>query len=160
MRLSSLLIVLGVVLIASAVFSGCKRQTVAPEIQQLPKFSKLKLGEKTYSIELARTPQELQQGLSDRDQIGSDGMLFVFSSKGRPIFWMIDMRFDLDFIWIADGKIVEIQENIPKPQPGQTPSQLPRYSPKEQVDMILEVEAGFVKREGVAVGDGVKIVGL
>lgn len=157
MRFSSFLILFGVVLIASAVFTGCRRQSAPSEIQKLPKFTKFKIGNKTYFIELARTAQEQQQGLSNRDQIGSDGMLFVFASKGRPIFWMPDMRFDLDFIWISDGKIVEIQKNIPKPKPDQTTSQLPRYSPKENVDMILEVEAGFVKREGIVVGEMVEI---
>jgi hypothetical protein len=40
-------------------------------------------------------------------------MLFVFASSTRPGFWMKDMKFPIDIIWInADKEVVGIESNI------------------------------------------------
>jgi len=112
------------------------------------------LGEKEFLVEVADTPSKRQQGLSGRTQIGSDGVLFIFPNEEKHGFWMKDMLFDLDFIWIKDGRIVEITKNVPKPDgPGRD---LPTYFPSQPIDSMLEVVAGFSDREDIKVGDSVK----
>jgi uncharacterized membrane protein (UPF0127 family) len=68
------------------------------------------------------------------------------------------MRFNLDFIWISDGKVSEITQNVEKPPTPDTPvSELIIYSSADPVDMMLEVEAGFTQSHNIQVGDSVKL---
>jgi uncharacterized membrane protein (UPF0127 family) len=97
--------------------------------------------------EIAATPAEKERGLSGRLTLSPDaGMLFVFSSPSRPGFWMKEMNFPLDFIYLRDGRVAEIKENVPAaiiPIP---------FFPAAEIDAVLEVNAGFVKRHGITVG--------
>ena len=70
---------------------------------------------------------------------------------------MKERLFPLDFIWIKDGEIVQIDENIPAPAPGTPDNELNFISPKESVNYVLEVNAGFVEKNGIEVGDEVVI---
>lgn len=116
------------------------------------------VGDVVVVADVAKTPREITQGLSGADPLGEDeGMLFVFAEKKQPAFWMKDMRFDLDMIWIADSAVVDIHENVPALPPGTPDSELPLYIPKEPVDHILEVNAGFVEDNGIVIGDKVSI---
>lgn len=110
-------------------------------------------------VEVVSTPQRITLGLSKRDQIGSDGMLFVFGSKMNVPFWMKDMRFALDFVWIANGKIVGMTENVPPPatQTENEDQNLRLYYPPQPVDMVLEINAGDVQQWHLHVGDLVSI---
>lgn len=154
--MSAFLIVFGVSLIAGAILSGCRKQTPIQSLDKSP-LSELQIGEKTYNVELAKTQEEQQHGLSGRDQIGSDGLLFIFPQARKVGFWMVDMKFDLDFVWIEGGVVTEITPNVPKPKEGQSQDELPRYYPQSPASMMLEVPAGFAQREGIKVGDVVKL---
>ncbi len=109
--------------------------------------------------ELARTPAEREQGLSGRSSLAHDGgMLFVFEQDLQPGFWMRGMRLPLDFIWISrDLRVVDTTENVPPPEPGTSPEQLPLYRPGAPVLYVLEVNAGTVVEAGVRVGDTVML---
>jgi uncharacterized membrane protein (UPF0127 family) len=117
-------------------------------------------GTKIY-IELADTPLEKTKGLSGRNSLGkSEGMLFIFAQNTQPSFWMKDMNFGIDIIWIDDGKIIQIDKNVPNPSFGTPDSQLPRYTPKEPIDYVLEVNAGFSDKNNFEVGDPVDLSSL
>ena len=60
-------------------------------------------------------------------------------------------------IWIADGKIVAINKNIPKPAPNTPDNQLKTYSPGQFIDRVLEVNAGFADKNKIKVGDSVDL---
>lgn len=109
------------------------------------------------NVELALTPAERAQGLGGRDSLAQDaGMLFVFGQEQLHAFWMRGMRFPLDFIWIsADGRVVDLTENVPPPEPDTADSELALYRPDEPVLYTLEVNAGVVTEAGVEVGDEV-----
>lgn len=118
-----------------------------------PLTPKLQIRNQTFTLEYAVTDREKQQGLSGRDPLPDNhGMIFVYRDKQQYPFWMIDMKFALDFIWIDDTKIVDITENVPAPLPGQQPETV---SPKQPVNRILEVNAGTVERLGIQIGDTV-----
>ncbi len=95
---------------------------------------------------LADTPALQQKGLSDRSN--PIAMLFVQKEKSIPKYWMKDMRFPIDLIWIDDQTIVGILENLPPENPAMT-----LYSANIPIDRVLEVPAGFIKLHTLKVGD-------
>lgn len=115
---------------------------------------KLSIGKVTISVELANTDFKRQRGLSSRSTLGKDsGMLFIFPQAGKYAFWMQDMRFPLDFIWIKDNRVVQITHNVFPP--SKTHGQPSIVSPRMEVDQVLEVNAGFVRDHAIKIGDPV-----
>ncbi len=95
---------------------------------------------KKFKIELARSPEEQRKGLGERENLCLDcGMLFVFSQKGEYSFWMKDMRFPLDILWISDDKIIFIAKNIPSDYQG-------IITPPAPASRVLEINAGLVDK--------------
>jgi uncharacterized membrane protein (UPF0127 family) len=112
----------------------------------------------TIQVRIAKTEAEHRQGLSGTQSLQPDeGMLFVFESKQRPPFWMKDMLIALDFIWIRDGKVSQLNRNVPAPTAGTPDSKLPLIVPNDPVDYVLEVNAGFIDSHQIVVGDSVTI---
>ncbi len=100
-----------------------------------------------FSIETVTTESAKEKGLGGRKSICGDcGMLFVFNQSGRYAFWMKDMLFALDILWIKDGKIVFIKKNV-------QPSFAETMAPSENVDQVLEINAGMVDKLGITIGD-------
>ncbi len=112
------------------------------------------IGNTVIEVEVAKTALAREQGLSRREKLEENkGMLFVFDKKDYHSFWMREMNFPIDIIWIADDKIVDIAHNVPS-----TVSQfLKTYQPKEPVNFVLEVNAGFSESHGIKVGNKVEI---
>lgn len=101
-------------------------------------------------IELSQATKQWEKGLSGRTDLGElDGMLFVFPQYHIPIFWMKDMQFPIDMIWISGGKVVDISSSVPV----ETSDKLPTYSPKIPVNMVLETRAGWAAENNITVGD-------
>lgn len=109
-------------------------------------------------IELADTKEKRSLGLGGRASLPADaGMLFIMEQRNKPTFWMKGMLIPLDFIWIDGERVVDIQQNIQPPAAGQSDQSLQLFSPIASVDKMLEVNAGFVARTGVKVGDLIKV---
>src|SRR3989338_4003843 len=64
-------------------------------------------------VEIADEPHEQSLGLSGRKPLNDNqGMLFIFPQTGFYEFWMKDMEFSLDLIWIDENNnIIEITKN-------------------------------------------------
>ena len=120
------------------------------------------MGNAVFDAELAFTPEDRTQGLSDRDSLAeTSGMLFVYGEAGTLTFWMFNMRFDLDFIWIGeDCTVLDIHRNVPRPSEGQQSSELPRYRPNAPVQYNLEINAGLAEKFGIEIGDKVTFSGF
>ena len=71
---------------------------------------------------------------------------------------MKGMNFPLDFIFIRDGKVVDIIPNVQPPLPNQPDSNLPVYEPTVSINMMLEVSAGFVAAHSIKLGDQVYLI--
>lgn len=73
---------------------------------------KMNIGSRTFVLELARTPEEQEKGLMQRDSMPADhGMVFVFPEEQVLNFWMKNTRFPLDIIFVdSRGKIVSIKQ--------------------------------------------------
>ena len=102
------------------------------------------VGGATFSVELAVTNDEQHQGLSDRPSLDRGaGMLFVYDSPRTRAFWMKNMHFPLDILWIgADCTLVDFSRDVPPPAPGTKNSDLERYRPSAEIQYVLEVNAG------------------
>lgn len=119
-----------------------------------PKLSAkvIKINNTEIEIEVAKSKEERQIGLSKRNSLGENkGMLFVFTKDSRPVFWMKDTLIPLDIIWINDGKIIGIDKYV-KPEPSVNDSQLKKYSSPSIVDYVLEVNGGFCDKNDIKVG--------
>ena len=115
-------------------------------------------GRAGFAVEVADDDEERSRGLSGRDPLPDDGgMLFVFQEPTLPGFWMRQMRFPLDFVWIGDGcEVVDVTASVPAPEPGTPDSELTVYLPGAPVLYNLEVNAGTAERHGIGVGDTVR----
>lgn len=153
------ILLIAVVGIALFVFTG------NPSISNLLFFSKnstsrqLQIGEAMLKVEIADTQSKRNKGLGGRQSIASDeGMLFVFSDLGKHPFWMKGLKFPLDFIWIRGDTVVDLTQDAPLATAGQPDSALPIYQSKEDVDKVLEINAGIIQRLNIQVGNTVKLL--
>lgn len=120
----------------------------------------LSLGERSFSVSVADTAAEQIRGLSGRSRLGADeGMLFVFPRSERHGFWMKEMVFPIDIMWLNDGEpqtdaegrrrlvVVDIKENV-------LPETFPEvFYPREKAQYALEAKAGTVRGSDIRVGD-------
>jgi uncharacterized membrane protein (UPF0127 family) len=105
-------------------------------------------------VEVADTPDRRSRGLSGRSRLGEGrGMVFPYARAERHGFWMYDMRFDIDIVWIREDRIVDVTSRAPHDPPGALPS----YRPKEPADLVLEVPAGTAESLGWKIGDRVTV---
>ena len=114
------------------------------------------IGAARVAVELARTPEEWARGLSGRAPLKEGtGMLFVFPTPAPRAFWMKDMRFALDIIWIGgDLRVVDVTENaLPESYPA-------TFSPRAPAQYVLEVPAGFAQRYRIRPGMEVTFSGV
>lgn len=86
-----------------------------------------------FYVELADTPLARQRGLSGREKLAKDeGMLFVFNYPSNYAFWMKDMKFDIDLVYIFDRTVVDIKR-------GEYKNPWAVISSAEKFDKVLEV---------------------
>lgn len=127
-----------------------------PEIESLETLPQkyIKLAGKTLQVELALTPKEHTQGLSGREELLEDkGMLFVFDTPGKQAFWMKDMNFSIDIIWIdEDFSVVHIQKSV-------SPESYPKiFAPQREAKYVLETVSGFSEKNNLKEGDKVEFL--
>lgn len=100
-------------------------------------------------VKIADTDAVRMLGLSGHKPLQPDeGMLFVFDTEGTYAFWMKDMLFSLDILWLdGTGRIVHIEEDVsPETYPASFTSDSPaRY--------VLEVPAGFADQHDIQIGE-------
>ena len=121
--------------------------------------TQIKVGSAILNVEIANSASERAKGLSGRDSIASDsGMLFIFDSSKRYQFWMKGMKIPIDMIFINNGKIVDLLKIVPPPLANQKDSDLPRYQPISDIDMVLEVQNGYIDKNSLVVGDNVYLI--
>jgi len=119
-----------------------------PEKASVSNQSTLTIGETEVAIERADTPQQRAQGLSGRTGLRKgEGMLFVFEKPGIYRFWMKDMLFSIDIIWIDEWlRVVDTNENVDPVSYPET------FQAREPIQYALEVPAGFAKTNNIHIG--------
>lgn len=121
-------------------------QNIAPKGNHV-----LNIGNINIQVDIADTPTLREQGLSGRQALSDDqGMYFMFDHSDFYQFWMKEMNFPIDIIWIGEHmSVVDITKSaLPLSFPQTFVSSVP-------ASYVLEVKAGFAERHGVKIGDQV-----
>ncbi|MFA6255997.1 MAG: DUF192 domain-containing protein [Candidatus Absconditabacterales bacterium] len=108
---------------------------------------------KCFTVELARTSAETQQGLMYRESMAEDhGMLFIFSKSDFYDFRMKNTLIPLDMIWIDNQfKVVRILTVQPcKVDPCEV------YRPEVFANYVVELNAGIAAKYGIVEGSLIK----
>ncbi len=113
------------------------------------KYTNVKVGNTEIRAEIADNPINRAKGLMFRKSLPENkGMLFVFNEENYHGFWMMNMSFPIDIIWInKEKKVVDITKNA---QPCKIIC--PSYRPKEKAMYVLEVNANFTEEHKVKIG--------
>ena len=133
--------------VVALVAAGCGSSGPSADAEQ---ESWVEIRGQRVALELALEPEEMALGLGQRDSLAWDrGMLFLYPHAGFYSFWMKDMRFDIDILWLLNGRIVEIASRVPFHEDGPGPS----LRPRSLADTVLEVPSGYSEAHGWRVGD-------
>lgn len=109
-------------------------------------------------VELAADDYSITRGLSYRESLDADrGMYFMFSSSSVQYFWMYQMKFPLDIIFIQDDVVVSVSSNVPNPTGLKPPAIV---NSKVPANRVLEINAGKAKEWGIKEGSKVGLVGI
>ncbi|MBI2621925.1 MAG: DUF192 domain-containing protein [Candidatus Levybacteria bacterium] len=121
--------------------------------------TKVLVNDQSFSVSVAKTEKEKQIGLSKTTEINENqGMLFIFDEPDYYSFWMKDMKFPIDIIYINGDKIVTVIDNAKPPVNGD--GVLEVYQPEDQSDKVLEISAGLAKKYNIKKGTTIKIENL
>ena len=120
------------------------------------------IGSIRFRAELAFEASSRQKGLSDRDYLEQGtGMLFIFEDRNASPFWMFNMRFPLDFIWISDQcAVVDITHSVPVPSKNIDAKYLKLYTPQYPAAYNFEINAGEAKEFDLKLGERVTFSGV
>lgn len=114
---------------------------------------KIQIGSKAvFDIIIADDEEEKIRGLSGYTGLEDyQGMAFFFNKLDKHGFWMKDMLFSIDIIYIHNGEVVYLLTNLPYEKATQENV----YFPQKPASVVLEVNAGLVEKYGIEVGDKV-----
>lgn len=114
-------------------------------------------GQTVFTVDIAESPAQQAKGLGGREHLGpNDGMLFLYTDKGRHSFWMKGMVIPIDMIWLDNQRVVHIEHRVQPPNPGTPLARLPTYSPAADANIVLEVASGRAQALGLKVGSTVR----
>ncbi len=132
--------------VLSAIFQ--EEATTTPDPTPEAPTIKIKAPKAIISAYLATTSDAMSQGLGDRESLEPEhGMFFILPKAIKPAFWMKNMLFPIDIVWInSTKKVVSISKNI------QVSSYPNTFSPKVSVKYVLELNAGMSKKFGIVTG--------
>ena len=134
-----------VIFLASAffLFKADKQETYAPAANGIC----LKANTECFDLEVADTDAKRMKGLSDRTDLPQNkGMIFMFDQPEEQCFWMKDMKFNIDIIWVDEQKsILKIKENL-------SPDTYPDSFCADNTKYVLEFNQGFAAKYGLKVG--------
>ncbi|MFH1835181.1 MAG: DUF192 domain-containing protein [Methanobacteriota archaeon] len=107
------------------------------------------------NLEIVSEALELEKGLMNRDSLPTNsGMLFVFDIQYPYTFWMKNVRFPIDMIWLDEnGTVVHIEQEVPpcRKEP------CPLYTPSKPALYVLEVNSGETLEKDIKVGSKLKL---
>lgn len=112
-------------------------------------YDTLSSGGHKYSLLVAKTLTSQEKGLGDRNSLPQNqGMLFAFKGQALHCFWMKDMRFPLDMIWIdSDKRVVYIKQNL-------SPNSYPKtFCSSNLAEYVIELNAGQVQSADIHTGE-------
>ena len=107
-------------------------------------------GPHKFTVEVATTPAQLEQGLMFRQSLAPDsGMIFDFKTPTPASMWMKNTLIPLDMLFVdAQGRILNIHERA-------VPESLDTIAAAAPVRAAIELNGGTAARLGIRPGDKV-----
>src|SRR5580704_11245259 len=107
-------------------------------------------GPHKFTVELATTPAQMEQGLMFRQSLAADaGMLFDYRAPAMASMWMKNTLIPLDMLFVDEhGRIVNIHERA-------IPQSLDLIVAAAPVRVVIELNGGSASRLGLKPGDEV-----
>lgn len=153
------LIGVGLLITFFAVFLVTKEKTIIHVTEPASKASQA-LSDATVSVNktifkaiFSDTEELRQNGLSGYTGLANDEvMVFIFEYPDLLGFWMKDMLFSIDMVWLdSNKKVVAIEKNV-------APETFPQvFEPQTPALYVLEFNAGTAEHIGLKIGDTVSI---
>jgi uncharacterized membrane protein (UPF0127 family) len=147
--------------------ASLRESPVAPDIQATaaaetaqsvrPTFSTILLGTQSFRLEILSAREELARGLGGRASLDADmAVLFAFDPPQILQFWMKDVQFPIDVLFIDDQGVITDVHTM-NPELGLPDALLTRYSSSADVVYAVEINGGLAGQLGVAVGGRVEL---
>jgi uncharacterized membrane protein (UPF0127 family) len=111
--------------------------------------AELKIGDEVFSMRVARSNSELNQGLSGTESMPeNEALLFMFPYSNRWGIWMKDMNYPIDIVWLDENKkVLHIEHDVkPESYPATT------YEPESPAKYVVELKAGAAKAHRITIG--------
>lgn len=132
--------------------SGCGQTAALPTLNQT-----IQVGDDRFQVYVADTAKEQATGLGEIETLqAGEGMVFLFGESAPQTFWMKDVEYPIDIVWIQAGQVVGFV--TAQPEAAEVPlAQYQHYRSPGAVDTVLELPAGTVAKQGLAIGDKVTL---
>ncbi len=147
-----ILVIVVLILIALGVSVAMTAHAPTNEDAVYPQAS-VSIGGKAFKALVSSTEALRDKGLGQRDSLPADEvMLFAFDAPDLLGFWMKDMRFSIDMMWLdLNGTVITIAKSV-------SPDTYPKvYFPSRPALYVVETNAGVLQSLGVKEGDKVSI---
>ena len=107
-------------------------------------------------VDIALTDKQKQDGLSVKNFMKeTEGMLFFLGEPTKASFWMKNMHFPIDIIWLDENfSIVHIEREL---KPCTVAFYCPSYNPEKESLYVLETTAGFANNHNLKIGDRIDV---
>jgi len=117
------------------------------------------INDHNFKVAVAASQKEQEIGLSETKSLQQDqGMIFLFQKPDYYSFWMRNMKFPIDIIYISNDTVVTIKNDVQTPKNNN--DNLTIYTPTKPSDKVLEIQAGLSEKYNFKNGDKVKIDGI
>ncbi len=115
-----------------------------------------RIGRLDLDMEIADNSYKRAKGLMYRKTMPKDkGMLFVFDSERRYSFWMLNMQFSIDLIWLdRNMRVVDITRDA---MPSHSIFSSKSYSPRSPAMYVIEACSGFASSSKLKLGNKIRI---
>ena len=116
--------------------------------------AEIKIGDKTFDAYVSDTEILRERGLSGFAGLDeNEAMLFVFPESGLYGFWMKDMLFSIDILWLDDSyRVVSFEKNISQ-------DTFPKsFYPKNLSRYVVEFKSGVLDETIITEGDRASIL--
>jgi len=116
---------------------------------------KATIAKHSFKVKVAESEGEKEIGLSQTRKMPNNyAMIFPFGKDGYYSFWMRNMKFPIDIIYINNNKIVKIFPNVNPPKNNEP---LRVYVSDNPSDTVLEINGGLSEKYKFKQGDAIAL---
>ncbi len=149
------LMILILLIVAFGITMGVYYLSGVPEKIKEDTFSKVRFENgKIIEVEAVKSLREVEKGLMNRESLEKDhGMLFLFFQEEELDFWMLNMKFSLDIIFVNTDMIIVHIVNNAEPC-DKEPCEV--YNSGKPALYVVEVNSGYASENGIMIGQKVE----